>query len=78
MLVLTPTRELALQIETECKKYSYKSYKRSGTHILSQVIKDELRINYLRRRGDVTTTLLYILSVSVSMAEGIGEDRSTW
>ncbi|XP_038593845.1 probable ATP-dependent RNA helicase DDX43 isoform X1 [Micropterus salmoides] len=27
MLVLTPTRELALQIETECKKYSYKSYK---------------------------------------------------
>ncbi|XP_068597751.1 probable ATP-dependent RNA helicase DDX43 [Brachionichthys hirsutus] len=26
MLVLTPTRELALQIETECKKYSYKSY----------------------------------------------------
>ncbi|XP_041803950.1 probable ATP-dependent RNA helicase DDX43 [Chelmon rostratus] len=27
MLVLTPTRELALQIETECKKYRYKSYK---------------------------------------------------
>uniref|UniRef100_A0A3Q3SYJ7 RNA helicase n=1 Tax=Mastacembelus armatus TaxID=205130 RepID=A0A3Q3SYJ7_9TELE len=27
MLVLTPTRELALQIETECNKYSYKSYK---------------------------------------------------
>ncbi|TMS04246.1 putative ATP-dependent RNA helicase DDX43 [Larimichthys crocea] len=27
MLVLTPTRELALQIEMECKKYRYKSYK---------------------------------------------------
>lgn len=29
MLVLTPTRELALQIESECNKYSYKDYKRS-------------------------------------------------
>lgn len=28
MLVLTPTRELALQIEAECNKYSYKGYKR--------------------------------------------------
>ncbi|XP_026870599.2 probable ATP-dependent RNA helicase DDX43 [Electrophorus electricus] len=27
MLVLTPTRELALQIEAECNKYSYKGYK---------------------------------------------------
>ncbi|XP_067369856.1 probable ATP-dependent RNA helicase DDX43 isoform X1 [Channa argus] len=27
MLVLTPTRELALQIETECNKYRYKDYK---------------------------------------------------
>nr|XP_023697302.1 probable ATP-dependent RNA helicase DDX43 [Paramormyrops kingsleyae] len=27
MLVLTPTRELALQIEQECKKYSYKGFK---------------------------------------------------
>ncbi|XP_028279825.1 putative ATP-dependent RNA helicase DDX43 [Parambassis ranga] len=27
MLVLTPTRELALQIESECNKYSYKGYK---------------------------------------------------
>ncbi|XP_055083189.1 probable ATP-dependent RNA helicase DDX43 [Periophthalmus magnuspinnatus] len=27
MLVLTPTRELALQIETECGKYQYKDYK---------------------------------------------------
>ncbi|XP_060942856.1 probable ATP-dependent RNA helicase DDX43 [Limanda limanda] len=27
MLVLTPTRELALQIEVECNKYSYKGYK---------------------------------------------------
>ncbi|MEQ2230230.1 putative ATP-dependent RNA helicase ddx43 [Ilyodon furcidens] len=27
MLVLTPTRELALQIETECNKYRYKGYK---------------------------------------------------
>ncbi|XP_047459440.1 probable ATP-dependent RNA helicase DDX43 [Mugil cephalus] len=26
MLVLTPTRELALQIETECNKYRYKGY----------------------------------------------------
>ncbi|KAF3841824.1 hypothetical protein F7725_023775 [Dissostichus mawsoni] len=28
MLVLTPTRELALQIEQECNKYSFKGYKR--------------------------------------------------
>ncbi|KAM8852255.1 putative ATP-dependent RNA helicase DDX43 isoform 3-T3 [Synchiropus picturatus] len=28
MLVLTPTRELALQIEAECNKYSYKGYRR--------------------------------------------------
>lgn len=28
MLVLTPTRELALQIEAECNKYSYKGFKR--------------------------------------------------
>uniref|UniRef100_A0A3B1JYL6 RNA helicase n=1 Tax=Astyanax mexicanus TaxID=7994 RepID=A0A3B1JYL6_ASTMX len=27
MLVLTPTRELALQIEVECNKYSYKGFK---------------------------------------------------
>ncbi|XP_010784138.1 probable ATP-dependent RNA helicase DDX53, partial [Notothenia coriiceps] len=27
MLVLTPTRELALQIEQECSKYSFKGYK---------------------------------------------------
>ncbi|XP_061601138.1 probable ATP-dependent RNA helicase DDX43 [Cololabis saira] len=27
MLVLTPTRELALQIETECNKYCYKGFK---------------------------------------------------
>ncbi|KAM8859338.1 putative ATP-dependent RNA helicase DDX43 isoform 2-T2 [Spinachia spinachia] len=27
VLVLTPTRELALQIETECSKYRYKGYK---------------------------------------------------
>lgn len=27
MLVLTPTRELALQIEAECNKYQYKDYK---------------------------------------------------
>ncbi|MEQ2263676.1 putative ATP-dependent RNA helicase ddx43 [Xenotaenia resolanae] len=27
MLALTPTRELALQIETECNKYRYKGYK---------------------------------------------------
>ncbi|XP_039994859.1 probable ATP-dependent RNA helicase DDX43 isoform X2 [Xiphias gladius] len=27
MLVLTPTRELALQIESECNKYRYKGYK---------------------------------------------------
>uniref|UniRef100_A0A8C6LAK9 RNA helicase n=1 Tax=Nothobranchius furzeri TaxID=105023 RepID=A0A8C6LAK9_NOTFU len=27
MLVLTPTRELALQIEAECSKYQYKGYK---------------------------------------------------
>ncbi|KAL0964425.1 hypothetical protein UPYG_G00323670 [Umbra pygmaea] len=27
MLVLTPTRELALQIESECNKYSYKGFK---------------------------------------------------
>ncbi|XP_051503737.1 probable ATP-dependent RNA helicase DDX43 [Myxocyprinus asiaticus] len=27
MLVLTPTRELALQIEAECSKYSYKGFK---------------------------------------------------
>uniref|UniRef100_A0A4W6DWD1 RNA helicase n=1 Tax=Lates calcarifer TaxID=8187 RepID=A0A4W6DWD1_LATCA len=27
MLVLTPTRELALQIETECNKYRYKGYR---------------------------------------------------
>ncbi|KAF7710396.1 hypothetical protein HF521_009268 [Silurus meridionalis] len=27
MLVLTPTRELALQIEAECNKYSYKGFK---------------------------------------------------
>ncbi|XP_056904251.1 probable ATP-dependent RNA helicase DDX43 [Takifugu flavidus] len=27
MLVLTPTRELALQVDAECKKYSYKDYK---------------------------------------------------
>ncbi|XP_023182740.1 probable ATP-dependent RNA helicase DDX43 [Xiphophorus maculatus] len=27
MLVLTPTRELALQIEAECSKYSFKGYK---------------------------------------------------
>jgi superfamily II DNA/RNA helicase len=28
MLVLTPTRELALQVEAECSKYSYKGLKR--------------------------------------------------
>ncbi|KAL8172669.1 UNVERIFIED_CONTAM: putative ATP-dependent RNA helicase ddx43 [Gekko kuhli] len=28
MLVLTPTRELALQVEAECSKYSYKGIKR--------------------------------------------------
>lgn len=28
MLVLTPTRELALQIQAECKKYSYLDYTR--------------------------------------------------
>nr|XP_002720005.1 DEAD box protein 53 [Oryctolagus cuniculus] len=29
MLVLTPTRELALQVESECSKYSYKGFKSS-------------------------------------------------
>lgn len=28
MLVLTPTRELALQVEAECSKYAYKEIKR--------------------------------------------------
>jgi len=28
MLVLSPTRELALQIEQECSKYQYKGFKR--------------------------------------------------
>lgn len=27
MLVLTPTRELALQVQAECSKYSYKGLK---------------------------------------------------
>uniref|UniRef100_A0AAY5F5V8 RNA helicase n=1 Tax=Electrophorus electricus TaxID=8005 RepID=A0AAY5F5V8_ELEEL len=36
MLVLTPTRELALQIEAECNKYSYKGYKRSCCIMLEQ------------------------------------------
>lgn len=36
MLVLSPTRELALQIEAECKKYRYKDYTRSLTEPLSK------------------------------------------
>ena len=32
-LVLSPTRELALQIEQEVKKYSYKGIKRLGTTV---------------------------------------------
>lgn len=28
MLVLTPTRELALQVQAECSKYSYKGLKK--------------------------------------------------
>lgn len=37
MLVLSPTRELALQIEAECKKYRYKDYTRSHTLPLCRV-----------------------------------------
>lgn len=41
MLVLTPTRELALQIEAECNKYSYKGFKRciqKWKHCLMQTL----------------------------------------
>ena len=44
MLVLTPTRELALQIEMECKKYRYKGYTRCGSLMLSQVIDNKLSL----------------------------------
>uniref|UniRef100_A0A4W3GPE7 Helicase ATP-binding domain-containing protein n=1 Tax=Callorhinchus milii TaxID=7868 RepID=A0A4W3GPE7_CALMI len=33
MLVLTPTRELALQIQQECSKYSYKGIQRCESHL---------------------------------------------
>lgn len=73
MLVLSPTRELALQIEAECKKYRYKDYARSCTLPLHQG-----SILSLRESWDDLDDLSHLLPVSASTAAATGGARSTW
>lgn len=68
MLVLTPTRELALQVDAECKKYSYNDYKRFSPAFL--------RTRQLLKEQSSDCVRLRLLSAFVSTAEGTGNYRS--
>lgn len=68
MLVLTPTRELALQVDAECKKYSYKDYKRFSLAVL--------RTRQLLKEKSSDCVHLRLLSAFVSTAEGTEKSRS--
>lgn len=70
MLVLTPTRELALQVEAECKKYSYIDYTRFSPAVLTT----PLSLKQQQHSSDCVR--LRLLSASASMAEGTGQSRS--
>lgn len=68
MLVLTPTRELALQVDAECKKYSYNDYKRFSPAVL--------RAHRLLKEQSSDCVRVRLLSAFVSTAEGTGNSRS--